>query len=283
MFDVSSLITDQLYYQMSGSVIGVSSGESSEQAEDGVPLAVTGNYDERPPSPMEYKLVQGLDGQIFMITTGLEADGESSELHVHHQVMQHEDGHLEISGLQEIEIGDEESQVEVTQRPQLSNRDPLDVGTLQAYETTIESVIRNAAQTVTDAELKEFYQRRRQSHKPPSKQKPMEVRDPLQLPFQYSGQSFNVQSQKLILNVMHFLKEHRRDSFIESVKTPQEKAARLLNISSSVIGKIRKNFQIGKLEQPGKMRQMTKRVLDKVSTQDEVEIRRIIRELNERK
>lgn len=53
----------------------------------------------------------------------------------------------------------------------------------------------------------------------------------------------------------------------------------LLLVSSSVIGKIRKNYKLGRLEHPGKKRQMTKRVLDKVNTSDEEVIRKIINDM----
>lgn len=102
--------------------------------------------------------------------------------------------------------------------------------------------------------------------------------DGLSLPFTYAGQTLNAQSQKLILNTLHFLKEHNSDEVMKSTKSAQDKAAKVLNISPSVIAKLRKNWKTGKLEQPGKKRSMKKPILDSVSPYEERTIRQIIRD-----
>jgi hypothetical protein len=259
-----------------------------------------------PRSPVEYKIIHGENGQVYVIAgrhdeRGIEGTLEpdpGSTLHQHQlpgneldPEDQDEDNRMEEveipeSGVDEEEHGHglEDSEEILVEQEHLGlgedggGLDPLN--NYESYDQTIEEVIRTAAESITDEELAELQERKEQLKLLP---KPKPARDPLALPFQYAGQSFNVQSQKLILNVAHFLKEHKKDDLIESVKTPQEKAARLLNISSSVIGKIRKSWKTGKLEQPGKMRKMTKRVLDKVDSQQEDKIKEIIRGLYEKK
>jgi len=138
----------------------------------------------------------------------------------------------------------------------------------------IEEVVQNAASTVTDQEMFEHQIEKSLRMRSGMKQKNV---DPLSLPFRYPGQSFNIQSQKLILNTLHFLKEHKY-TVLESVKTAQEKAAKVLNVSMSVISKLRRNWKLGKLEQAGKKKPMMKRILDRISEADEGAIRQIIKD-----
>jgi len=154
---------------------------------------------------------------------------------------------------------------------------------LKHVENVIEEVIQAHAATVTDEELVQYQSRLRlEAENSRFKRRRIESPDPMALPFQYAGQSFNVQSQKLLLNTIHFLKMHHKDFYLESIKNPQERAAKVLNISPSVIAKIRKNWKEGKgkLEQAAQRRVMKKRILDGISDSDEMTIRSIIKEIN---
>lgn len=106
--------------------------------------------------------------------------------------------------------------------------------------------------------------------------------DLIGLPFSYNGQSFNLQSQKLILNVYDFFRKTKSigKCFESPRKNPEQKASSVLNVSSSVIGKIRKRYNAGKLDSPSACTKKLgfKRILDQVDDKDEATIREIIKD-----
>ena len=106
-------------------------------------------------------------------------------------------------------------------------------------------------------------------------------KDIMELPFSYAGQSFTVQAQKLILNVYDFFKRNKNDPYIlRKLGCPQEQAGKILNVSSSVIGKIRNRFKaLGRIEVPGQRRRKVKRILDNVDSLKEQVIRDTVQEL----
>jgi len=108
------------------------------------------------------------------------------------------------------------------------------------------------------------------------------TKDVMELPFNFAGQTFTVQAQKLILNVYDFFQRTQEDpSAVKRIGTPQAQAAKILNCSSQVIGKVRKRFKsLGKVIPAGQRRPKIKRVLDGIDADKEASIRAIINEFS---
>jgi len=112
--------------------------------------------------------------------------------------------------------------------------------------------------------------------------------DESKLPFTYAGQTFSLQAQKLILNAYSFFKRHKSDPYVlERLGSPLEQAGKILNVSSSVIAKIRKKYEkTGRVGMAGNRKTLMKKTLGdntlgKVDEEKEEEIRHIVKEFQE--